>query len=264
MPNLGTNWAGLPFTNGPSSVRYSPIRVIRSKPHGVILFMRIVFPSTNLVSVRNVRIALILCLFQLGCSHSPKYYLDKGNRFYSDGGYTDAVLNYKNSIKMDGNSAEVHYRLGLAELKLNDLPIAVQELRRATELAPGREDLMVELADASLVAYSSDARRPKVLYERIVDTADFLLKKNPGSFDGLRFRGDVLAIDGKLEEAAGVFRKANAIRPLEPKVILADGAGLVSYGPDSGGSPRPWRKSVFKATETSGPYAGALQSIHQD
>jgi len=114
----------------------------------------------------------------------------------------------------------LHFRLGLAELKLNDAPAAYQDLRRSCDLAPEREDLRVQLADLALKAYSSDPRKPKALYDQVVSAAALLLRKNPGSFDGLRFHGDVLAIDQKLEESAAIFRKANTIRPLEPDLIL--------------------------------------------
>jgi tetratricopeptide (TPR) repeat protein len=173
-------------------------------------------------STSRIGLGLIFCLSQLGCSRGPEYYLNKGNRFYAEGKYPDAVLNYQNSIKKDGNSAEAHYRLALAELKqgASHAPAAYEKLQRAVYLAPGREDCRVELADLVLKFYSSDSSKPKILYDQLVEAAEYLLKADPNSFNGLRLRADVLALDGRFDEALAVFKKANGIKPLEPQVVL--------------------------------------------
>src|SRR5207249_2619865 len=36
----------------------------------------------------------------------------------------------------------------------------------------------------------------------------------------LRLRGDVFSLDGRLDEAIAAFKKANAINPMEPAVLL--------------------------------------------
>src|SRR5205085_1748413 len=60
---------------------------------------------------------LVSLLLVCGCSHNQRYYLDKGNRLYTQRKYAEAVLNYQNSVKRDPNFAEAHYRLGLAQMK---------------------------------------------------------------------------------------------------------------------------------------------------
>jgi tetratricopeptide (TPR) repeat protein len=179
-------------------------------------------PSTTISvsSISRTCLGLMLCLCQLGCSRGPQYYIDKGNRLYSQGKYADAVLNYRNGIKKDASFAEAHYRLGLAELKQGNGPEAYDEFQRAVDLAPSREDVRVELADLALGSYSVDPSKPTVLYNRVRDTAEYLLSKDANSFQGLRLRGDVLAIDGRFQEAIAVFRKADTVKPLEPQVIL--------------------------------------------
>lgn len=165
-------------------------------------------------------LALVICAASAGCARGPQYYLNKGNSLYFQGVYPEAALNYRKGIQKEPDSAELYFRLGLTELKLNDASGAYHDLRRSCDLAPEREDVRVQLADLALLSYSSDPRKPKALYDEVVSAATLLLRKNPASFDGLRFHGDVLAIDGKLEESAAVFEKANAIKPLEPSLIL--------------------------------------------
>ena len=162
---------------------------------------------------------MVFSFIQAGCSRGPQYYLDRGNRLYGEGKYADAVLNYRNGIKADARSGEAHYRLGLAQLKQGERREAFDELRSAVNLAPTREDYRVDLADLSLQYYGPDPQKPQILYTQIVETADFLLKRDANSFDGLRFRGAVSVLDGKFEDALATYRKANSIKPLEPPVV---------------------------------------------
>ena len=92
----------------------------------------------------------------------------------------------------------------------------------------------MELANVSIEAYQVTPGR-KNLYEQAAQEADRLLKKDPNSFDGLRLRGDVLVIDRKYDEALSEFRKANAIKPNNPNVILAMAQILFAQNQDREG-----------------------------
>jgi tetratricopeptide (TPR) repeat protein len=201
----------MPYTIHEGSNKAPPVEgLLRSMPSSTI----------SVSSSSRICLGLMLCVCQLGCSRGPQYYVAKGNRLYSEGKYPEAVLNYRNGIKKDANFAEAHYRLGLAELKQGNGRGAYDEFQRAVALAPNREDIRVELANLVLMSYSADPGKPKVLYNQIRDTAEYLLNKDANSFQGLRLRGDVLSIDGRFDEAIVVFRKADSVRPLEPQVIL--------------------------------------------
>src|SRR5438552_2439642 len=165
-------------------------------------------------------LTLLVSLCLLACSRGLQYYLDKGNRFFAEAKYGEAALNYRNGLKKDANSAEAHYRLGLAESKQGHFRGAYDEWRRAVELAPNRDDIRVDLADLALVSYSHDPKKPKILYDLVVDTAEYLLRRDATSFHGMRLRADALVLDGKLEDAIAVFRRANSVKPLEPLVIF--------------------------------------------
>jgi tetratricopeptide (TPR) repeat protein len=170
-------------------------------------------------SVRRICFGLMVCLCQIGCSHKTQYYVDRGDLLYAKGQYSEAALNYRKGIAKTANSAEAHEGLGLTELKLGNRRTAYEELRRALELAPNREDMRVELANMVLESYSADPRRPKFLYDQLTESAQYLLRGNPNSFEGLRLQGDIYMLDGRLEEAVATFRRARAIRPFEPQLV---------------------------------------------
>jgi len=136
------------------------------------------------------------------------------------GKYADAELQYRESILKDPKFAEAYYRLGLLEYKLHHGAEALQDLERAVNFDPSNHRYRVELASVGIEAYQVMPNK-KNLYEQTVLEADVLLKQDPNSFDGHRLRGDVLVIDRNYDAALAEFRKANAVEPNDPNVVLA-------------------------------------------
>src|SRR5215467_14200984 len=126
---------------------------------------------------------LLFSLSQTGCGRGAQYYLDTGNRLYEGGKYADASINYRKSLQKDPRAAESHYRLGLAELRQGHENDAYIEFRQGTQLAPGRDDIRMQLADVALNRYQASKNKPQILYDEVAGTADYLLGKNPNSFD---------------------------------------------------------------------------------
>ena len=168
----------------------------------------------------TLTVVLSLCALELGCSRSAEYYLDKGKKLHAQGKYAEAALNYRHSIQARPNLGEAHYRLGVVEYQLGNVGGALQEFSKGTEIAPDLEEMRVQAADVALTAYSMDPQKPKVFYDQIKNTADYLLSRNPNSFHGLRLRGDALCFDGRFDEAVALFRKAGAAKPLDPYIVL--------------------------------------------
>ena len=164
--------------------------------------------------------ALSVLFLELACSKSPQYHVERGNRLMASGKYADAELQYRESISKDPKFAEGYYRLGLLEYNQRHGGQALEDLQRAVEFAPGNDVYAVELANISVEAYELLPGR-KNLYEAVAREADVLLKKDPNSFDGLRLRGDVLVFDRRYDDALAEFRKANAVHPNDPNVVLA-------------------------------------------
>src|SRR5437879_868360 len=123
-----------------------------------------------------------------GCSRNPSYYIDRGNTLFEAGKYSDAVLAYRKAIQGSARSGEAYYRLGLVEVKLKKAHDAYQDLTRAADLLPDRNDVKSQLGDVILRAYLADRRRPKRLYDELTRLSSQLLAKDPNSFDGLRFQ----------------------------------------------------------------------------
>lgn len=170
--------------------------------------------------MRRVLPVLAALVVFASCGRSPSYYLAKGRELSAKQKYSEAALNYRKAIQRDSQFGEAYYQLGMTELRLNMGREAFEDLSRAVTLLPGRDDVKVTLADFIFSAYLADRTRPKILYEQATRLSDQLVANNPKSYDGLRLKGYLAASDKKLKEAEEFFQMANAIKPMQPELIL--------------------------------------------
>src|SRR5947209_3472912 len=74
----------------------------------------------------------------------------KANDFYQKRDYENAAKNYESITKQGYESAEVYYNLGNCYYKTNNIPLAILNYERAIKLAPGDEDIDMNLKIANL------------------------------------------------------------------------------------------------------------------
>jgi tetratricopeptide (TPR) repeat protein len=177
--------------------------------------------------LRNIRIAylrtavpVLLALLTAACIRNANYYVNKGNQLAAQGKYAEAELNYRKAIQKNANLGEAFYQLGLTSLKDGKAIDSYRDLVRAVQLMPNRDDVKVKLADLALGIFMADRRRPQVPWDEAVKLSDELLKNNPKSFDGLRLKGYLAMASQNMKDAEDYYYRANAVKPMEPEVIL--------------------------------------------
>ncbi|HEV3333491.1 MAG TPA: tetratricopeptide repeat protein [Bryobacteraceae bacterium] len=164
-------------------------------------------------------LTLASTIVAISCGRSAQSYVELGNDFYQKGKYADATINYKKALQKDPGYGEAYFRLGRAAAKEGNAQDAYQDLTRAEQLLPNREDVKVELADFALAVYLYDPQHPQKLYDDVTRVSRELLQKNPRSFDGLRLAGAVASSDRKYAEAADYLERANAVQAMDPNVV---------------------------------------------
>src|SRR5258707_14982139 len=91
-------------------------------------------------SIRLVAFILAVLVGFASCSRDPnvvkKRYLESGNKYFANGRYKEASIQYRNALKRDQRYGPAHYKLALTNLKVNDIGGAVNELRKSIELLP--------------------------------------------------------------------------------------------------------------------------------
>ena len=168
---------------------------------------------------------LPLTLILVSCSRDPKAqaqrYLENGNKFFAKAKYKEAAIMYRKSLQKDLRFGEAYYRLGLTDLKLANYGDAIHQLQRAVSLQPENMDASIKLCDIYLAAAAQDASHRAQISKEIQDLDAKILKRDPNSFDGHRIAGQAALLEGKVPDAVAEFEKANAVKPLQPDLVIA-------------------------------------------
>ena len=114
---------------------------------------------------RSISVRLLLtCSFSprpSGCSRDPNVrkqkYFDSGEKYFAEGKYREAVIQYRNAIQIDPRFAQAHYQLSQTYLKLGDKNHAFQELNRT--LTSRRDNYRAHTDLANLLVTSAKPGR---------------------------------------------------------------------------------------------------------
>jgi tetratricopeptide (TPR) repeat protein len=90
---------------------------------------------------RWIGVAIVVFLaFGTACSRDPevlkRQYLEAGDRFVAEGKHAEAILEYRNAIRLDTRLGEARSKLSASYEAVRDLPNALREAVRAADLMP--------------------------------------------------------------------------------------------------------------------------------
>ena len=147
-----------------------------------------------------------LAFFATACSRDPdavkRKFVEAGDKYFHNGKYREASIMYRTALRKDPRLGEAYYGEGQSQLKLSNLSLAVDSLRRAAELLPEgvlRTEARVKLGDL-FVLYLERVRLDRQILAEADSLTDVLIALDPRSFDGQRLKGEV-----------GRFRHSNAL-----------------------------------------------------
>ncbi len=165
---------------------------------------------------------LVSCGCTLNRESAKRRFLEKGNQHYAAGNYEDASVEYRNALRKDQNFGEAYYRLGLAEIKRNNMRRAAGALSRAIQLMPDHAEAKKQLADLYMNALlvTANPADQDALREQVRQLAQTLLDRDPNSYDGLRIMGHLQAQAGETDKAIATLSKTNDLRPGQPDIVM--------------------------------------------
>src|SRR5215471_13277940 len=108
-----------------------------------------------------------LLLLAYGCKGDPQAkkaaYMQKGEAYVAQEKYTEAVIEYKNAIKLDPKDAQAYYKLALVYLKQGEpqLRNAFQALQKSVDLDPALTAAQLKLGEFYLSAQKYDEAQTK-------------------------------------------------------------------------------------------------------
>jgi len=192
---------------------------------------------------RGVSFLIVLAALCLtGCKRSPEKMkaeaLAKATKYDQQEQYSNAIIEYRNALKADPGSAEVHYSLGQDYLKNAQYKEAYQQLERVLQISPGNPDAQLAIGqiylkagmdeDALQIAKDLENRNPKNTDARLllanayaakgiisiaVSELVSLVKDEPTLAAGHINLGMFYATQGKPESAEAELRKALVLEP---------------------------------------------------
>lgn len=111
------------------------------------------------VAVRLLPCLMIAALFT-ACTRDPNVrkqkYFDSGQKYFAQGKYREAVIQFSNAAQIDPRFAQAHYQLSQAYLKLGDSQRAYPELMRTVELAPDNYRARIDIANLLVTVRNPD------------------------------------------------------------------------------------------------------------
>jgi tetratricopeptide (TPR) repeat protein len=165
-----------------------------------------------------------LLILLAACTADPKLvarkYVDKGNKYFTQGKYKEASILYRRALNKDQRSADAWFRLGQVNSKLGALSDARKDFSRAMGLNPENLNAAVELGNLDLAFYLLDPAHGAPLLADLQEIAGRLLRGDAGSFDGLRFAGNIALAKNDTPAAIQDFETANRVRPDDPALVL--------------------------------------------
>src|SRR5262245_43766595 len=138
---------------------------------------------------RAFRVLAVLVVVGLlamtGCSRSPEAqkarHLERGDKYAAREQYREAILEYRNVLRLDAANARAMRQLGLLHHELGEFAQAFRFLLKAQELTPDDSEVRLKLGGIYLLAGKPDEAR---------EEATSVLAKQPNNLDALALLAD--------------------------------------------------------------------------
>ncbi len=161
------------------------------------------------IMARSLRaLVLVLGVCAVGCSNPERarqLYLENGNRYFSEQKYSEALIEYRNSIKEDPAFGEARRALAETYFKLGQPERGFKEYMRAADLLPERADVQVKAGNLLLLSGAFDEAKQR---------AEKVLAQNPKDVGAQVLLGNAL---GGLQDLDGAFSQIEEALALDPK-----------------------------------------------
>lgn len=137
------------------------------------------------ITIHLLLFCCLLAAFSTSCSRDPNVrkqkYFDSGEKYFAEGKYREAVIQYSNAILIDSRFAQAHFQLSQTYLKLGDTGRAFQELSRTVELAPDNYRAHTDIANLLVTIRNPDGSVSQDALKQAKPHLDLLRDKVPNN-----------------------------------------------------------------------------------
>src|SRR5579863_66020 len=161
--------------------------------------------------------ALALTVFLAGCNRDPNVrkqkYFDSGEKYFQEGKYREAAIQFSNAIQIDSRFANAHSELAQTYLKLGDSQRAFQELSRTVELAPDNYRAHIDLANLLVTVRNPDGSPRQEYMTQAKAHLDVLRDKDPNDPETHEAWANYYAAENDLPHAIQEIQQAINLKP---------------------------------------------------
>jgi cellulose synthase operon protein C len=176
----------------------------------------------------TLRLSVVCLLVTLAaCTRDPhvrkQKYFDSGSKYFSQGMYREAVIQYSNALQIDSRYVEAHYQLSRTYLRLGNNARAYQELSRAVELDPSDYRAHADLANLLVTVRNPDGTAPAESLREAKTHLDILRDKQPNAAETHEAWSNYYGAQNDLAAAIQEMQRALALDPNRSESYLTLG-----------------------------------------
>ena len=172
----------------------------------------------------SLALAALLVVSIAACSNTEadkQRYLESGNQFFEQKKYQEAVVEYRNAIRLDERLGDARYKLAEAYAALGDARNAFREYVRAADLLPDNVD--AQLKAATVLSLAGQFEDAKTRIQRVLD-------KDPRNVQAHVLLGNVLAGLRDIDAAVSQVEEAIQVDPSRGSSYTSLGALRLAQG----------------------------------
>jgi tetratricopeptide (TPR) repeat protein len=156
-----------------------------------------------------ILITVACLLFAIaGCKADPAKqkaaFLESGDKYKTAGQFNEAIIQYKNALKIDGNSAEINYKLAEAYFQNQQYRDCFLALKKTTDIDPNHAPALLLMGRFYLVTQQ---------FQEALQSAATILQKNPDNIDAILLKANAQAGYKNLPEAVQTLEDLIAKHP---------------------------------------------------
>jgi cellulose synthase operon protein C len=164
----------------------------------------------------QLAIAIFVTVLTLSsCARDPQKakakYFAAGQGYMKKGQYGDAVIEFRNALRLDPRFVEAYYELAQADLAQHDWSSAYGYLEKTIELDPTRLDARLDRGRLYLAARQ---------FDKAEDEANFVITQDPGHVAAHQLLGAALIGEQKPAQALAAFSKVTELLPDNPSAFV--------------------------------------------
>lgn len=172
---------------------------------------------TRSIACRLLLLCSLFVALLTGCSRDPNVrkqkYFDSAEKYFAEGKYREAEIQYSNAIRIDPRFALAHFQLSQTYLKLGDSQNAFQELSRTVDLAPDNYRAQTDLANLLVTVRNPDGSPSQDALKQAKTHLDLLREKQPNSPDTHEAWANYYGAQNNLGSAVQEVQQAIALDP---------------------------------------------------